>query len=145
MLRLGCVGEAVGLKLRSCGLAEHCFLFSLATPSAGKCSSRATLRFASAASARAVNLWSWVGLPRPLSAMSAVSLSSACHVTRVCSVCILSVECALHALVVRLSLIIALTLCPSGLRGWTQVPLAQAAWVQIPQVSFPRVVCWRCA
>ena len=27
------------------------------------------------------------------------------------------------------------TLCPSGLRGWTQVPLAQAAWVQIPQVS----------
>ena len=28
-----------------------------------------------------------------------------------------------------------LTLCPSGLRGWTQVPLAQAAWVQIPQVS----------
>ena len=29
-----------------------------------------------------------------------------------------------------------LTLCPSGLRGWTQVPLAQAAWVQIPQVSF---------
>jgi hypothetical protein len=30
----------------------------------------------------------------------------------------------------------ARTLCPSGLRGWTQVPLAQAAWVQIPQVSF---------
>ena len=28
------------------------------------------------------------------------------------------------------------TLCPSGLRGWTQVPLARAAWVQIPQVSF---------
>ena len=28
------------------------------------------------------------------------------------------------------------TLCPSGLRGWTQVPLAQAARVQIPQVSF---------
>ena len=27
------------------------------------------------------------------------------------------------------------TLCLSGLRGWTQVPLAQAAWVQIPQVS----------
>ena len=27
------------------------------------------------------------------------------------------------------------TVCPSGLRGWTQVPLAQAAWVQIPQVS----------
>ena len=27
------------------------------------------------------------------------------------------------------------TLCPSGLRGWTQVPLARAAWVQIPQVS----------
>ena len=30
----------------------------------------------------------------------------------------------------------AKTLCPSGLRGWTQVPLARAAWVQIPQVSF---------
>ena len=30
---------------------------------------------------------------------------------------------------------ISKTLCPSGLRGWTQVPLAQAAWVQIPQVS----------
>ena len=30
----------------------------------------------------------------------------------------------------------ARTLCPSGLRGWTQRPLAQAAWVQIPQVSF---------
>ena len=29
----------------------------------------------------------------------------------------------------------AKTLCPSGLRGWTQVPLARAAWVQIPQVS----------
>ena len=28
-----------------------------------------------------------------------------------------------------------LTLCPSGLRGWTQVPLARAAWAQIPQVS----------
>ena len=28
------------------------------------------------------------------------------------------------------------TLCPSGLRGWTQVPLARAAWVLIPQVSF---------
>ena len=27
------------------------------------------------------------------------------------------------------------TLCPSGLRGWTQVPLARAAWAQIPQVS----------
>ena len=27
------------------------------------------------------------------------------------------------------------TFCPSGLRGWTQVPLARAAWVQIPQVS----------
>ena len=27
------------------------------------------------------------------------------------------------------------TVCPSGLRGWTQVPLAQAAWVQIPQLS----------
>jgi hypothetical protein len=31
---------------------------------------------------------------------------------------------------------LAWTLCPSGLRGWTQVPLAQAAWVQILQVSF---------
>ena len=30
---------------------------------------------------------------------------------------------------------ISLTVCPSGLRGWTQVPLAQAAWVQIPQLS----------
>jgi hypothetical protein len=30
----------------------------------------------------------------------------------------------------------AKTLCPSGIRGWTQVPLARAAWVQIPQVSF---------
>ena len=28
------------------------------------------------------------------------------------------------------------TVCPTGLRGWTQVPLAQAAWVQIPQLSF---------
>ena len=27
------------------------------------------------------------------------------------------------------------TVCPSGLRGWTQVPLAQAAWAQIPQLS----------
>ena len=27
------------------------------------------------------------------------------------------------------------TLCPSGLRGWTQIPLARAAWAQIPQVS----------
>ena len=27
------------------------------------------------------------------------------------------------------------TVCPSGLRGWTQVPLAQAARVQIPQLS----------
>ena len=24
------------------------------------------------------------------------------------------------------------TVCPSGLRGWTQVPLARAAWAQIP-------------
>jgi hypothetical protein len=31
---------------------------------------------------------------------------------------------------------LAETVCPSGLRGWTQVPLAQAAWVQIPQLSF---------
>ena len=29
----------------------------------------------------------------------------------------------------------ARTVCPSGLRGWTQVPLAQAAWAQIPQLS----------
>ena len=29
------------------------------------------------------------------------------------------------------------TVCPSGLRGWTQVPLARAAWAQIPQLSFP--------
>ena len=29
----------------------------------------------------------------------------------------------------------AKTVCPSGLRGWTQVPLAQAAWAQIPQLS----------
>ena len=28
------------------------------------------------------------------------------------------------------------TLCPSGLRGRTQVPLARAAWVQIPQMSW---------
>ena len=30
---------------------------------------------------------------------------------------------------------VAKTVCPSGLRGWTQVPLAQAAWAQIPQLS----------
>ena len=50
----------------------------------------------------------------------------------------------LHCLwVVRLWCVVAIagwgavikTLCPSGLRGWTQVPLARAAWVQIPQVS----------
>ena len=29
-----------------------------------------------------------------------------------------------------------LTLCPSGLRGWPQVPLVQTAWAQIPQVSY---------
>ena len=34
------------------------------------------------------------------------------------------------------------TLCPSGLRGWTQVPLARAAWVQIPQVSY--LIVWLC-
>ena len=34
------------------------------------------------------------------------------------------------------------TLCPSGLRGWTQVPLARAAWVQIPQVSY--LIAWSC-
>ena len=33
------------------------------------------------------------------------------------------------------------TLCPSGLRGWTQVPLARAAWAQIPQVSLPLRDC----
>jgi hypothetical protein len=31
--------------------------------------------------------------------------------------------------------LVAATVCPSGLRGWTQVPLAKAAWVQIPQLS----------
>ena len=39
----------------------------------------------------------------------------------------------------------ARTLCPSGLRGWTQVPLAQAARVQIPQVSkshVRKVITW---
>ena len=37
------------------------------------------------------------------------------------------------------------TLCPSGLRGWTQVPLARAAWVQIPQVSiFILVISCNC-
>ena len=30
----------------------------------------------------------------------------------------------------------SVTVCPSGLRGWTQVPLARAAWAQIPQLSF---------
>ena len=25
--------------------------------------------------------------------------------------------------------------CPTGLRGWAQVPLAQAAWAQVPQLS----------
>ena len=36
------------------------------------------------------------------------------------------------------------TLCPSGLRGWTQVPLARAAWVQIPQVSiYMLVISWK--
>ena len=28
------------------------------------------------------------------------------------------------------------TLCPSGLRGWTQLSLAPVAWAQTPQVSF---------
>ena len=28
---------------------------------------------------------------------------------------------------------------PECIRGWTQVPLAQAAWVQIPQLSCPRI------
>ena len=27
------------------------------------------------------------------------------------------------------------TVCQSGLRGWTQIPLAQAVWAQIPQLS----------
>ena len=31
--------------------------------------------------------------------------------------------------------------CPSGLREWTQVPVAQAAWVQIPQLSFSFPCC----
>ena len=31
------------------------------------------------------------------------------------------------------------TLCRSGLRAWTQVPLARAAWVQIPQVSMQSI------
>ena len=31
--------------------------------------------------------------------------------------------------------LICMTVCPSGLRGWTQVPLARAAWVRIPQLS----------
>ena len=31
--------------------------------------------------------------------------------------------------------VVCRTLCPSGLRGWTQVPLARAAWVQTPQAS----------
>ena len=34
------------------------------------------------------------------------------------------------------------TLCPSGLRGWTQVPLARAAWAQIPQVSLYTDACF---
>ena len=29
------------------------------------------------------------------------------------------------------------TVCLSGQRGWTQLPLAQAAWGQIPQLSYP--------
>ena len=33
------------------------------------------------------------------------------------------------------------TRCPSGLREWTQAPLAQAAWVQIPQVSHVTPKC----
>ena len=36
------------------------------------------------------------------------------------------------------------TVCPSGLRGWTQVPLAQAAWVQIPQLSILYVFLLGC-
>ena len=35
------------------------------------------------------------------------------------------------------------TVCPSGLRGWTQVPLAQAVWVQIPQLSASLAACSR--
>ena len=41
-------------------------------------------------------------------------------------------------LVARLRLKSALltsTGCPSGLRGWTQVPLVKTVWVQIPQLS----------
>ena len=33
------------------------------------------------------------------------------------------------------------TVCPSGLRGWTQVPLARAAWAQIPQLSMDEHQC----
>ena len=49
--------------------------------------------------------------------------------------CLLVSDHALPTLALLLHKLIALTLCPGGLRGWTQVPLAQAAWVQIPQVS----------
>ena len=47
-------------------------------------------------------------------------------------------------LVVRLWIVVKahLTLCLSGLRGWTQVPLAPAAWVQIPQLSLLVKVTW---
>ena len=39
----------------------------------------------------------------------------------------------------------AQTVCPSGLRGWTQVPLSRDSWVQIPQLSFCRFVAgWSC-
>ena len=36
------------------------------------------------------------------------------------------------------------TLCPSGLKGWTQVPQARAASVQIPQMSF-LALCLACS
>ena len=49
--------------------------------------------------------------------------------------CLLVSGHALPTLALLLHKLIALTLCPGGLRGWTQVPLAQAAWVQIQQVS----------
>ena len=48
----------------------------------------------------------------------------------------------MHSFLFFLACRLPTTVCPSGLRGWTQVPLARAAWVQIPQLSIsaPRVV-----
>ena len=36
------------------------------------------------------------------------------------------------------------TLCPSSPKGGTQLPLAQAAWLQIPQMSFYYSVAREC-